>query len=121
MMKKEQLNVDLMLVNRYGIKVKRCCASCQHKCLDNFATRTCELTGQKVRSKQKCDEWQMSEQLEMLGCERGRVQRREYQLTLLEVRASERLAIQRGLTITPRSLEDIQKEFEQEHGDRFEF
>lgn len=120
-MKKEKMNQDLMLMNRYGIKVKRCCASCQHKCLDDFASRTCELTGQKVRSKNKCDEWQMSEQLEMLGCAHGRVQRREYQLTLLEVRASERLAIQRGLTITPRSLEDIQEDFEQEHGSRFVF
>ena len=121
MEKLELQTTDLMLVNRYGIRVKRCCASCRHKCLDDFASRKCELTGQRVRGGYKCDDWQMSEQLEMLGCERGRVQRREYQLTLMEVRASERLAIQRGLTITPRSLEDIQKEFEELHGSRFEF
>ncbi len=120
-MKATKTTVDVMLVNRYGIKVKRCCAACQHKCLDDFATRTCKLTGRKVRSHQKCNKWRMSEQLEMMGCERGRVQRREYQLTLMEVRASERLAISRGLTINPKSLEDIQEEFEQEHGSRFEF
>ena len=120
-MKKQQKMMDLMLVNRYGIRVKKCCASCQHKCLDDFACRTCELTGLKVRGKNKCDNWQMSEQLEMMGCERGHVQCRAYQLTLLEVRASERLAIQRGLSITPKSLEDIQHEYEELHGSRYEF
>ena len=55
----------------------------------------------------------------MIGCEHGKVQRREYQLTLMEVRASESLAMQRGLTITPKSLEEIREEFENEHGSRF--
>ena len=82
MKKRISSNVDVMLVNRYGITVKKCCASCQHN-------------------------------------ERGKVQRREYQLTLMEVRASESLAMQRGLTITPKKLEDIQQEFETEHGSRF--
>ena len=108
-----------MLVNRYGIAVKKCCASCQHKCLTDIAERKCELTGRRVRGKQKCNDWELSEKLEMMGCERGRVQRRAYQLTLMEVRASESLAMQRGLTITPKSLEEIREEFEAEQGSRF--
>ena len=63
----------------------------------------------------------MSSQLENLGCEHGHVQRREYQLTLMEVRASEGLAEMRGETVTPKPLEDIRKEFENEHGSRFLF
>lgn len=110
-----------MVPNRFGIMVKKCCASCQHKCLNDMAQRCCELTARKVKARQVCDNWQMSEQLEMLGCEHGKVQRREYQLTLMEVRASEGLAMMRGLTITPKSLEDIQKEFEQQHGSRYCF
>ena len=82
MKKRISSNVDVMLVNRYGITVKKCCASCQHKCLDDFANRKCELTGHKVR-------------------------------------ASESLAMQRGLNITPKKLEDIQQEFETEHGSRY--
>ena len=97
MKKRISSNVDVMLVNRYGITVKKCCASCQHKCLDDFANRKCELTGHKVRSKYKCDDWQMCEQLG----------------------ASESLAMQRGLNITPKKLEDIQQEFETEHGSRY--
>lgn len=110
-----------MLVNRYGIAVKKCCASCQHKCLTDFAERKCALTNRRVKSRQKCNDWELSEGLSSLGCERGRVQRREYQLTLLEVRASEDLARMRGQDIDQKPLEDIRKEFEDEHGSRFLF
>lgn len=110
-----------MVPNRFGIMVKKCCASCQHKCLNDYAQRNCELTKRKIMALQVCDDWQMSEQLELLGCEHGHVQRREYQLTLMEVRATEHLATMRGLTITSKSLEEIQKEFEKEHGTRFIF
>ena len=120
-MKKSNTFEREMLVNRYGIAVKKCCASCQHKCLTDIAERKCELTGRRVKGKQKCNDWELSEKLEMMGCERGRVQRRAYQLTLMEVRASESLATMRGLTITPKPLEDIQMEFETEHGSRFLF
>ena len=119
-MNKNQETME-MVPNRFGIMVQKCCASCQHKCLNDMAQRCCELTKRKVKSRQVCDNWQMSEQLEMLGCEHGHVQRREYQLTLMEVRASEHLATMRGLTITPKPLEDIQREFETEHGSRFLF
>ena len=107
--------------NKYGIMIKKCCASCQHKCLDEFARRHCNLTRRPVRAGYVCGDWEMSEQLECLGCERGKVQRREYQLTLMEVRTSEDLAEMRGETIPPKSLEDIQREFEKENGSRFLF
>ena len=110
-----------MVPNRFGIMVKKCCASCKHKCLNDYAQRNCELTKRKVMALQVCDDWQMSEQLELLGCEHGHVQRREYQLTLMEVRASDHLATMSVLTITSKSLEEIQKEFEKEHGTRFIF
>ena len=112
-MNKNQETME-MVPNRFGIMVKKCCASCKHKCLN-------DLTKRKVMALQVCDDWQMSEQLELLGCEHGHVQRREYQLTLMEVRATEHLATMRGLTITSKSLEEIQKEFEKEHGTRFIF
>ena len=107
--------------NRYGIMVKKCCASCQHKCLDDFARRECQMIRRRVKAGYVCGDWEMSEQLETLGCEHGHVQRREYQLTLLEVRASEGLAEMKGLTISPKPLEDIRKEFEDQHGSRYLF
>lgn len=107
--------------NKYGIMINKNCASCANKCLDDFARRNCRLTRKMVRASNVCDSWQMISQLENLGCEHGHVQRREYQLTLLEVRASEGLAEMRGEAITPKPLEDIRREFEAEHGSRFQF
>ena len=114
------LNVE-RVPNRYGIMVKKCCASCAHKCLDDSAQRHCLLTKKRVKAGNVCGSWEMSEQLDMIGCEHGKVQRREYQLTLLEVRTSECLAELRGETITPKPLEEIRKEFEEQKGSRFLF
>ena len=107
--------------NRYGIMINKCCASCANKCLDDFARRECRMTKRRVKAGYVCGDWEMSEQLETLGCEHGHVQRREYQLTLLEVRASEGLAELKGENVTPKPLEDIRKEFENEHGSKFLF
>ena len=107
--------------NKFGIMIKKCCASCQHKCLDDFARRHCDLTRRPVRAGYVCGDWDMSEQLNTLGCEHGHVQRREYQLTLMEVRASEGLAEMKGLAISPKPLEDFRREFENEYGSRFIF
>ena len=117
---KKSNNQD-MVANDYGIMIKKCCASCANRDFDDQERRCCQLTGKHVRGNGVCDDWSMSDGLKCLGCERGRVQRREYQLTLLEVRASENLARMRGLTVDPKPLEDIQKEFENEHGSRFLF
>ena len=62
--------------NGYGIMIKKCCASCQHKCLDDFARRECQMTRRRVKAGYVCGDWEMSEQLEALGCEHGHVQRR---------------------------------------------
>ena len=105
--------------NRFGIMVKKCCASCQHKCLDDLARRKCELTKRPVRANYSCDNWQMSEQLDMIGCERGKVQRREYQLSLMEVRTSELNAMAKGKEMEPASVESIRRDFELKHGSRF--
>ena len=53
--------------NVYGVKVKKCCASCQHKCVKISGTRICALQMVKVKQKFKCDQWQMSEGLQHAG------------------------------------------------------
>lgn len=49
----------------------------------------------------------------------GRVQRREYQLYLLQVRDSERMAMLRGLKVEVKPIGQIQQEFESKFGTRF--
>ena len=53
--------------NAYGVKVKRCCASCQHKCIEKDGTRVCAQMMIKVEQKFKCKQWQMSDGLKNAG------------------------------------------------------
>ena len=53
--------------NAHGVKVKRCCASCQHKCINGDGTRFCTQMLIKVEQKFKCKQWQMSDGLKNAG------------------------------------------------------
>ena len=108
-----------MVANDYGIMIKKCCGSCHNRGFDDIELRCCQLTGKHVRGNGVCDNWSMSDGLKILGCERGKVQRREYQLSLMEVRTSELDAIARGKELTPASVESIRRDFELSHGTRF--
>ena len=53
--------------NSYDVKVKRCCASCQHKCIEKDGTRFCALKMMVVEQKFKCKQWQMSDGMKNHG------------------------------------------------------
>ena len=53
--------------NAHGVKVKRCCASCQHKCIESDGTRVCAQMMIKVEHKFKCKQWQMSDGMKNAG------------------------------------------------------
>ena len=53
--------------NAYGVKVKRCCASCQHKCIDKEGERVCAQMMIKVEQMFECQQWQMSDGLKSAG------------------------------------------------------
>ena len=57
--------------NAHGVKVKRCCASCQHKCIETDGTRVCAQMMIKVEQKFKCKQWQMSDGMKNAGKEGG--------------------------------------------------
>ena len=113
---KKELKVT---VNQYGIPINECCGSCHNRGFDDQERRCCLLTGKHVRGNGVCEEWSMSDGLGILGCERGKVQRRDYQLSLMEVRTSELNAMARGKEVTPVSVESIRRDFELKHGSRF--
>ena len=108
-------------VNPYGVRIKKCCASCKDRDFDDKDRRYCKLTGRHVRGNGKCNEWSLGDRLTTLGCKRAKVQCRAYQLFLLEVRTSELDAKARGKDVTPASVESIRRDFEQLHGNRFVF
>ena len=53
--------------NAHGVKVKRCCASCQNKCIESDGTRVCAQMMIKVEQKFKCKQWQMSDGVKNAG------------------------------------------------------
>ena len=53
--------------NAYGVNVKRCCASCQHKCIDKEGERVCAQMMIKVEQMFECQQWRMSDGLMNAG------------------------------------------------------
>ena len=53
--------------NTQGVKVKRCCASCQHKCIDKEGARVCAQMMIIVEQMFECKQWQMSDGLKNAG------------------------------------------------------
>jgi len=113
MKKKQELE---MLTNECGIMVKKCCASCANKEYDEQGLRCCRLIGKHVRGKAVCDCWSMNEGLRTLGCKRGKVQSRAYQLTLMEIRVSELNQIASGKDVGLTPVESIRRDFELRNG-----
>ena len=63
------------LVNAYHIKVRKWCASCQHKEVENDGTRVCTKMLVKVPQHLVCHKWQMSDGLSNAGMSGGVVKK----------------------------------------------
>ena len=74
------------MLNQHGIVIKKCCASCQHKTVENDGTRICQLMQLKVQQKFKCQKWQPAESFSQAGSSKGKVKRREYLMFVFEIR-----------------------------------
>ena len=106
--------------NAFGCCIKRCCASCANKCFDDEDLRCCQLSGKHVKGSKVCEFWEMNERLKALGGkERGKVQRRRYQLYMMEVRATELDAKARGIDVGEAPVESIRRDFEELFGSRY--
>ena len=104
--------------NAHGVKVKRCCARCQHKCVENDGTRVCAAVMLKVQQNFKCRKWQISDGLNHAGCGGGNVKCKEYLAYVQEIRSTESDDIQYGM-ITERerkTLEEIRQLFTEKFG-----
>ena len=55
-------------INAFGIRIKRCCASCNKKIFDDKGCRICNRNGEVILNPQKCcNFWVMSESLSKVG------------------------------------------------------
>ena len=100
--------------NRQGVKVKKCCASCQHKCVNLDGTRLCALVQLIVNPDFRCRNWEMMEKLQNAGKGDGKLKSRKYLEFVHEVRMQEQEAIEEGsMTLEEKqSVNDIRKQFE---------
>ena len=117
--------------NSHGIEVKKCCASCRFKDLTRLMTaRFCTEHNKRVKPRECCYEWAVSEQLEAAGSGRGKVKRKAYLKFVLEVREDERLRVgerssgmsladQLGIQFPHKTIDQIRQEFEKNHGSIF--
>ena len=103
--------------NEHGIEVKKCCASCKHKDLTRLlSARFCSLHQKKVKPREGCKQWEMSEQMQAAGSAGGKVKKKAYLQYVLEVREDESLADQLKIQFPHKSLEQIRKDFEEKNG-----
>ena len=104
--------------NEHGIEIRECCASCKHKDLTRLlSARFCSLHQKKVKPREGCKQWEMSEQMQAAGLSGGKVKKKAYLKYVLEVREDESLADQLGLSQFPhKSLEQIRRDFEERNG-----
>ena len=103
--------------NQYGIEVKECCASCRHKDLTRLiSSRFCLQHQKKVKPRECCEQWEISEQMQAAGLSGGKVKKKAYLKYVIEVREDESLADQLKIQIPHKSLEQIRQDFEEKNG-----
>ena len=61
--------------NQYHIEIKACCASCQHREVQDDGTRLCRKVGLVVEQKFKCHLWELNDGLKNAGHQTGGVVR----------------------------------------------
>ena len=103
--------------NQHGIEIRECCASCKHKDLTRLVlARYCSQHHEKVKPRECCEQWEMSEQMEAAGSGGGKVKKKAYLKYVLDVREDESLADQLGIKFPHKSIGQIRKDFEEKNG-----
>ena len=63
------------VTNMFHASVRKCCASCRHRDVENDGTRICQLMQLKVAPAFVCPRWQMSDGLQNAGMSGGVVKK----------------------------------------------
>ena len=87
-------------------RIKKCCASCGYKTIENDERRVCRLMQLVVEQLMVCPKWRMAEGLMNAGRSKGKIKRYEYLVFVFEVRMQ-------GCDDT---LDTLRKRFEEETG-----
>ena len=103
--------------NSHGVEIRECCASCKHKDLTRLiSSRFCLQHHKKVKPRECCEQWAMSEQMEAAGSGGGKIKKKAYLKYVLQVREDESLADQLKVQIPHKTLTEIRQDFEAKNG-----
>ena len=103
--------------NSHGVEIRECCASCKYKDLTRLiSSRFCLQHHKKVKPRECCEQWAMSEQMEAAGSGGGKVKKKAYLRFVLQVREDESLADQLKVQIPHKTLTEIRQDFEAKNG-----
>ena len=106
--------------NRCGIGIRKCCASCIHKCLSSTSARTCALHGKKEEVDQLhvCSSWDMAPSLDNAGDSQGRVKKKDFLMFVMLRRRTEDQSIELGIIDEDErlSIEDLREEYISQNG-----
>ena len=107
--------------NEHGVNIKVCCASCKQRKVESDSGRVCRLSGCEVKSNHCCQQWEMNRRLQNAGMSGGRVKSWRYLTYYRERWIAQREAVIAGQISADVMLtvEDIRREYEQEHGSIF--
>ena len=94
--------------NKRGIKVKRCCASCKNKEIDNYGNRHCTKGFESCKT---CRSWRMRDELRKAGTPFGVIKSKEYLLYVLDIRDREMNSSCFVNREALRDIEEIRKEY----------
>ena len=102
-------------INRCGIPIRKCCASCINKCLTSTSPRTCALQGkiEEVEQSHVCDHWQMAPNLQNAGGGKGKVKKKDYLMFVMIRRMAENESIDLGIISEDdrQSNEELREEY----------
>ncbi len=104
--------------NKHGIKVKKCCISCQYKTFDEKEGRYCDKMMIKVDKRFCCKLWEMAEHIKKVGDHKGRIKTKAYLNYVKKIRLDEMESIRLGIMKSEdsRTIADIRKEYFKKHG-----
>ena len=109
------------VLNQHGLGVKKCCASCKYKEVDEYGDRICQLKYEYVEPCHVCENWEMDYNTSQAGVCRGRIHKKEYLMFALAIRLGEGVEALRAkkkgkLAPEPRTITSIRREYEEDYG-----
>ena len=72
------------VVNDHYVRVKKWCASCEHREVDEEGTRICGLMQLRVKGDFVCPRWQLSSGLQNAGMSGGKVKHKDTKAIFLK-------------------------------------